>query len=225
VDRHRRRLLRAEPRPAGPRRQARALKATATLSNGQAVEVTELAPRNDRDLVLARLAAPAIGIAAVINSRSWQGGCFGAAATETRTGAVSARIDDLGNWVQETVHRPVVQRDFYGDGRSDAMMVYRHADTSIAFYSSLADSAGDFGEFTVGYTVPARSWDWASMKLITGDFNGDRRTDMGMMYRFGDGSIKMFTGLADAAGHIQPFTSSYAVPASAGWDWNAIELP
>ncbi|MER5727351.1 hypothetical protein ABT084_03150, partial [Streptomyces sp. NPDC002138] len=64
-----------------------------------------------------------------------------------------------------------------------------------------------------------------SMKLISGDFNGDRRADVGMMYRFGDGSIKMFTGLADAAGHIQPFSASASVPASAGWDWNAIELP
>ncbi|MEW1636805.1 trypsin-like serine protease [Streptomyces sp. NPDC093801] len=35
-----------------------------------------------------------------INSRSWQGGCLGAPATETRTGAVTARIDDLNDWVQ-----------------------------------------------------------------------------------------------------------------------------
>ncbi|MGO4463892.1 FG-GAP repeat domain-containing protein, partial [Streptomyces sp. M-16] len=60
--------------------------------------------------------------------------------------------------------------------------------------------------------------------LVSGDFNGDRRSDLAMMYRFGDGSIKMFTGLADGAGHIQPFTSSTTIPASAGWDWNAIEL-
>ncbi|WP_053790671.1 S1 family peptidase [Streptomyces sp. XY332] len=149
-----------------------ALKTTATLSGGQATEVTELAPRTDRDLVLARLATSATGIAGIkrasaapaagaeltalgfgrtktewvpgklhtgafttasadattlaisgkgtdvlckgdtgspllnsagelvgVNSRSWQGGCLGTDAAETRTGAVSVRVDDLREWI------------------------------------------------------------------------------------------------------------------------------
>ncbi|MFJ4597466.1 MULTISPECIES: trypsin-like serine protease [unclassified Kitasatospora] len=35
-----------------------------------------------------------------VASRSWQGGCLGE--TETRTGASSSRVDDLGAWVQQT---------------------------------------------------------------------------------------------------------------------------
>ncbi|MGW0392868.1 trypsin-like serine protease [Streptomyces sp. NPDC003042] len=35
-----------------------------------------------------------------VNSRSWQGGCLGAPANETRTGAIAARVDDLHDWVQ-----------------------------------------------------------------------------------------------------------------------------
>ncbi|MEU9942247.1 hypothetical protein AB0I08_18850, partial [Streptomyces lavendulae] len=100
-----------------------------------------------------------------------------------------------------------------------------HADSRIGFYTALAKPDGGFDEFTAGYTVPANSWDRNAMKLVSGDFNGDRRTDMAMMYRFNDGTIKMYTGLADTTGHIQPFTSSYTVPANAGWDWNSIELP
>ncbi|MFJ6053461.1 trypsin-like serine protease [Streptomyces sp. NPDC092307] len=34
-----------------------------------------------------------------VNSRSWQGGCLGTAATETRTGAIAARTDDLAAWI------------------------------------------------------------------------------------------------------------------------------
>ncbi|MDX2396519.1 VCBS repeat-containing protein, partial [Streptomyces sp. DK15] len=44
------------------------------------------------------------------------------------------------------------------------------------------------------------------------------------MYRQADGTMKMYTGLANNAGLIQPFTSSYATPANANWDWNAIQL-
>ncbi|MCB5168801.1 trypsin-like serine protease, partial [Streptomyces bambusae] len=279
--------------PAG----APALKSTATLSDGKRIEVAELVPRADRDVVLARLAAPAAGIAGVrqagstpsagadlravgfgrtrttwvpdaphtgaftlngsdattltitgkgtdalckgdtggpllnaanelvgVNSRSWQGGCLGTAPTEARTGAVSSRTDDLAGWIGETTRRPTVQRDLNGDGRSDAVMVYHHANSSIGFYGSLGKADGGFGDFTAGYTVPAGSWDRSAMKLVTGDFNGDRRSDIGMMYRHADGSIKMYTGLADAAGRTQEFTSSYGVPAAAGWVWNAIEL-
>lgn len=36
-----------------------------------------------------------------VNSRSWQGGCLGAPAAETRTGAVSARVDDLADWLRD----------------------------------------------------------------------------------------------------------------------------
>ncbi|MGW7342756.1 trypsin-like serine protease [Streptomyces sp. NPDC054854] len=280
--------------PAG----APALKTTVTLGDGRRVDVSELVPRTDRDVVLARLATPSGGTARIkqagaapaagadltavgfgrtktewapdkahtgaftlntsnataltitgkstdaickgdtggpllnaagelvgVNSRSWQGGCLGTASAESRIGAVSVRADDLGGWIEETVRRSIAQRDVNGDGRSDAVMVYHHANGSVGFHSSLAKADGGFGEYNVGYTVPANGgWDRNAMKLITGDYNGDRRTDMGMMYRQADGTMKMYTGLADNAGLIQPFTSSYATPANANWDWNAIQL-
>lgn len=36
---------------------------------------------------------------AALNSRSYQGGCFGIDATETRTGGIATRVDDLASWV------------------------------------------------------------------------------------------------------------------------------
>ncbi|MFI8387912.1 RICIN domain-containing protein [Streptomyces sp. NPDC085540] len=151
-----------------------ALKTTAILGNGQAVEVTEIAPRSDRDAALVRLATPvtdirtarlatsaaasgadltgagfgrtktewvpgklhtgafsvtatdatsltvtgkgadalckgdtggpmlnAAGELVGVNSRSWQGGCLGTPATETRTGAISTRVDGLADWVRQ----------------------------------------------------------------------------------------------------------------------------
>ena len=40
---------------------------------------------------------------AALTSRSYQGGCFGTDATETRTGGVAARVDDLASWVNTAV--------------------------------------------------------------------------------------------------------------------------
>ncbi|MDT0343493.1 S1 family peptidase [Streptomyces litchfieldiae] len=53
-----------------------------------------------------------------VNSRSWQGGCFGVDETETRTGAVDTRVDDLHDWVGDTVGAPRVT-DFNCDGAAD----------------------------------------------------------------------------------------------------------
>ncbi|MFE1750389.1 trypsin-like serine protease [Streptomyces anandii] len=159
------------------------LKTTATLG-GTTQQVTDLQPRTDRDVVMARLAKPVTGITPIplaatapatgdevqaagygrthdewvpdqvhaatftvqntdattvdlaaksdgaaickgdtggpalattgghstvigINSLSWQGGCLGTDASETRTGAVAARADDLAAWVQQIAYGPV----------------------------------------------------------------------------------------------------------------------
>ncbi|MFI8387911.1 RICIN domain-containing protein [Streptomyces sp. NPDC085540] len=42
------------------------------------------------------------GLIVGVNSRSWQGGCLGSPAAETRTSALSVRVDDLASWFQQT---------------------------------------------------------------------------------------------------------------------------
>ncbi|MGW2255306.1 RICIN domain-containing protein [Kitasatospora sp. NPDC001660] len=37
---------------------------------------------------------------AAVTSRAWQGGCLGS--SETRTGAIDVRVDDLASWIQQT---------------------------------------------------------------------------------------------------------------------------
>jgi len=53
-----------------------------------------------------------------INSRSWQGGCFGADADGTRTGGIAVRVDDLKDWVAGRVGATRVT-DFDCDGTED----------------------------------------------------------------------------------------------------------
>ncbi|MFF7550840.1 trypsin-like serine protease [Streptomyces canus] len=51
-----------------------------------------------------------------VGSRSWQGGCLGE--TETRTGAIAARSDDLASWITATTG-PAPVTDFNCDGIED----------------------------------------------------------------------------------------------------------
>lgn len=53
-----------------------------------------------------------------VNSRSWQGGCFGTDSSETRTGGIATRVDDLGDWVAAKVNATRIT-DFDCDGVED----------------------------------------------------------------------------------------------------------
>ncbi|MGW3616429.1 GH25 family lysozyme [Micromonospora arida] len=114
--------------------------------------------------------------------------------------------------------------DFNGDGRDDAGMLYRYNDESIELFTSLGNASGGFGTFTGSYKLPANSWKWNSFKTITGDHNGDGRTDVAAMYYQADGSVTMHTALANSGGGFGAFTGSLTVPANAAWHWDAIRL-
>ncbi|MFF4648169.1 trypsin-like serine protease [Streptomyces sp. NPDC001389] len=196
-----------------------ALKSTATLNDGKAVEVVDLVPRTDRDLVLARLATPAAGIAGIkrataapaagaeltaagfgrtktewvpdkphtgtftlgttaattyaitgkgtdvlckgdtggpllnaagelvgINSLSWQGGCLGAPATETRTGAITTRVDDLADWVQGVrALTPGWKAESLVQAGSTLYQGIRLADGSWTGFTDVQAKSGDIG--------------------------------------------------------------------------------
>jgi hypothetical protein len=54
---------------------------------------------------------------AAVNSRSWQGGCFGTDPAEVRTGAVETRVDDVRDWVSDTAwkYRNVISAVYQDD--------------------------------------------------------------------------------------------------------------
>ena len=159
-------------------------------------------------------------------------------ATDNSIGFYTALADSSGHLGSFTVGYTVppsagwdwsalrfVPGDFNGDGRADLAMAYHRSDNSIGFYTSTADSSGHLGSFAVGYTVPASAgWDWNALRFVPGDFNGDGRADLAMAYHATDNSIGFYTSTADSSGHLGSFTVGYTVPASAGWDWNALRF-
>ncbi|WP_405443436.1 FG-GAP-like repeat-containing protein [Streptomyces avidinii] len=247
--------------------------ATVALASGQTFAVTELAPRADRDLVLARLALPARGAATVkvgaaapvagtdltaagygrtrtewvpgrphsgaftagtsdattvaitgkgtdaickgdtggpllnaagelvgVNSRSWQGGCLGTDPAEKRTGAISARVDDIAQWITEAIEprrsaaaneaggsERIRWADFDGDRKPDYIDVADNGEVAV-WLNRGGDPAGAAGWQSLGRVATSLTQDRSRVRFA--DFDGDGRADCILVN--GDGSVTVF---------------------------------
>ncbi|MFI1201713.1 FG-GAP repeat domain-containing protein, partial [Streptomyces sp. NPDC020883] len=83
--------------------------------------------------------------------------------------------------------------DFNGDGKTDLAVLYNYGRTDDGKRNHTGlwvfSSAGD------GFKAPRKvwdsasdSWNWNASKLTTGDFNGDGKTDLAVLYDYGVGT-------------------------------------
>jgi secreted trypsin-like serine protease len=119
-----------------------------------------------------------------LSSQPYQGGCFGADPAETRTGAIVARVDDLGSWVNSVTGAPRVT-DFNGDGVEDIAI----ADPKASVGGNSGAGAvrilygGGKGTTSVNQDldwVPGGSEadDWFGESIDTVDYDQDGYTDL-----------------------------------------------
>jgi hypothetical protein len=96
--------------------------------------------------------------------------------------------------------------DVTGDGRDDLIHLYNYDNATYKLWTFVSTATGVHAP-TVWWDNPVGNADWHRMKLIAGDFNGDRRVDVGYLYNY-DGSLTRLwihssTGSAFAAGAVQ----------------------
>ncbi|WP_051813741.1 FG-GAP repeat domain-containing protein [Streptomyces sp. NRRL S-340] len=158
-----------------------------------------------------------------VNSASWQGGCLGS--TESRTGAVETRLDDIRSWIQQVRLLPqqyaVASGDFNGDGREDVAALY---DNGASVDGGNRTSLYTFYATADGFEPPVRSWissagfTWAASRLVAGDYNGDGKDDVAVFYDGGqssDGSYvsSVYTFTSTGTGFRAPTTAARAATA------------
>ncbi|MFJ6994506.1 FG-GAP-like repeat-containing protein [Streptomyces sp. NPDC003090] len=164
-----------------------------------------------------------------LNSASWQGGCYGTDETETRTGAVEARVDDLGEWVRQVRALPqqsqTASGDFNGDGKADVIGFY---DNGVSPDGTHRSSLYSFLGNATGFAAPKNVWTatggftWAKSKLTAGDYNGDGKDDVAVLYDGGqsaDGKniSSIYTWYSNGTGFAAP-QRTWTTPGGFTWD-------
>ncbi|WP_433919195.1 S1 family peptidase [Streptomyces canus] len=121
---------------------------------------------------------------AALASQSYQGGCYGIDATETRTGGVVTRVDDLASWVSATTGAVRVT-DFNCDGVEDIAISDPRATVGGVGAAGLIRIVYGGGKGTAEINqnldwVPgaAEASDWFGESLATVDYDEDGCTDL-----------------------------------------------
>jgi hypothetical protein len=171
--------------------------------------------------------------AVAVTSASWQGGCLGS--TETRRGAVEVRVDDISAWIRANTpvvceepgtstvsdQQPGVSQlvDPTGDCRFDIMGQY--ADGALRAFASTGNLSGSHTLFAGPSNVVGAGWGSANVqRIITGDFTGDGKADIGAQYV--NGELRVFSSTGDLSGRNTLFAGPSNV-AGAGWGSGNVE--
>ncbi|MCX5361311.1 FG-GAP-like repeat-containing protein [Streptomyces sp. NBC_00124] len=129
------------------------------------------------------------------------------------TTAAGGFSSPVGGWEGPTwgegARTDVQSGDFDGDGRDDLVAWYDHTDGSDGVHTFLAGADGAFSTHKASPRI-ASGITRASMKPAVGDFDGDGRDDIGFLYGYGNGTVRMWTMLAKADGTFGAYTGSWA---------------
>ncbi|MBK3528389.1 VCBS repeat-containing protein [Streptomyces sp. MBT67] len=162
---------------------------------------------------------------AAVHSASWQAGCFGS--DETRGDAVETRTDDVIDWVTQVRGLPqdsqVASGDFNGDGREDIAAFY---DNGTSVDGKNRASLFAFHSTGNGFAAPKNVWStpggftWSKSQLTAGDFTGDGKDDLAVLYDSGSsdtGAItSLYTFTSTGAGFSAP-KKTWTTPGGFTW--------
>ncbi|MEV5493033.1 FG-GAP-like repeat-containing protein [Streptomyces bobili] len=125
--------------------------------------------------------------------------------------------DAWGDWSRTYVHAG----DFNGDGKDDIATWFDYPDGSdkIHTYVSLSTGNGTFAAPRQAWSLPAGTITYQAMQMVPGDYNGDGLDDLGAMYGYNDGTVKMFTWLARPDATFDPIKVSWTSSTATSWSY------
>ncbi|MGW0392932.1 transglycosylase family protein [Streptomyces sp. NPDC003042] len=110
--------------------------------------------------------------------------------------------------------------DFDGNGKDDVAAFYGYDDGRAALFTFTSTATGGFGAPVRSWNVPERSWWGKNVKLTSGDYDGDQRTDLAVMYGYDSGAMALHTFRARADGGFADPVKSWNVAPGEWWAHN-----
>ncbi|MFJ4780280.1 FG-GAP-like repeat-containing protein [Streptomyces sp. NPDC088762] len=126
-------------------------------------------------------------------------------------------VTGKGNW--NNSHAQWAAGDFNGDGRDDLAALYAYSDGGNGLFTFVGNADGTFTSLGRSAYYAPGGWSGNSAKIVAGDFNGDKRDDVAMMYDHGSCTTAAYTFLSKEDGRFNNFTGSYR-SANGNWCWN-----
>ncbi|MER7623848.1 FG-GAP-like repeat-containing protein [Streptomyces sp. NPDC126503] len=123
------------------------------------------------------------------------------------------RHDTWGDWSATNLH----SGDFDGDGRDDLLFWFDYSDGRDIAYTLKSNANGTFAPPRAALTAAAGDLTYTSMKTVVGDYNGDGRDDLGVMYGYSNGTVKMFTWLTKTDATFNPVKISWSTTTAGAW--------
>ncbi len=114
-----------------------------------------------------------------------------------------------GQWWGNNVQ--LASGHFDGSGRDELAAFYGYSDGSAALFTFKSNPDGTFQAPVKSWNVGAGQWWGQNVQLTTGDFDGDKHTDIGAVYSYADGSVALFTFKANPDGTFQAPVKSWNV--------------
>lgn len=122
----------------------------------------------------------------------------------------------IGNW-DWTAMKPVVG-DFNGDGISDIAVFYDYGGTQTKIWTFFGSTSGAFANPTLEWDSGVGNWEWTRTMPLVGDFNGDGKTDVAVLYNYGGATSTLFMFTGNGTGTL--LAPQVAWSSGAGnWDW------
>ncbi|MGP9018929.1 FG-GAP-like repeat-containing protein [Streptomyces sp. BR1] len=112
-----------------------------------------------------------------------------------------------GNWAFGNM--TMRSGDFNGDGRDDLVVWYSYGNGSDQLFTFTADIRGGFNAPLASQYAAPGNYNVNNMKFTVGDFNGDGRSDLGVLYGYSDNHVQLHSFLAREDGGFQDRTSSW----------------
>jgi hypothetical protein len=94
----------------------------------------------------------------------------------------------------------MVAGDFNGDGLCDISVMYDYGNGQMRIFTFLSNGTG-FGNRQTWYDAPSGfTASRVTGRMVAGDFNGDGKDDIAVMYDYGNGQMRIFTFLSNGSG-------------------------